>query len=175
MAVETSQPVKLPYTQTPSKNWLGVSKLRRREALDGFLMALPWILGFLIFIAGPMIFGAYVSFTQWNIISSPVFIGFQNFIEMFSGKDPHFYQSLKVTALYTFASAPLHVVLAFVLASLLNSKVPFKNFFRSVYYLPSILPVVASAILWSWVFNPDFGLLNYCPLDIWYPWPSVAG
>jgi multiple sugar transport system permease protein len=53
------------------------------------------------------------------------------------------------------------VVLSFILASLLNAKVPFKNFFRSVYYLPAILPVVASAVLWSWVFNPDFGLLNY--------------
>lgn len=150
----------IPYAQ-PKKGWLGLSKLHRREAMDGFLMALPWMVGFLLFIAGPMLFGAYTSFTRWDIISKPEFIGFQNFIEMFSGKDPLFYQSLKVTFIYTIISAPIHVVLSFILASLLNSKVPFKNIFRSVYYLPSILPVVASAILWSWVFNPDFGLLNY--------------
>jgi multiple sugar transport system permease protein len=108
-----------------------------------------------------MLFGAYTSLTRWDIISNPVFVGLQNFIEMFTGKDKLFYQSLKVTAIYTLFSAPIHVVLSFILASLLNSKVPFKNIFRSVYYLPSILPVVASAILWAWVFNPDFGLLNY--------------
>ncbi len=161
MTVEVSRPERPVAPPAQSKNWLGISPLKRREALDGFLMALPWMLGFVIFIAGPMLFGAYASLTRWDIISSPVFIGLQNFVEMFSGKDPLFYQSIKVTFIYTIISAPIHVVLSFILASLLNSKVPFKNIFRSVYYLPSILPVVASAILWSWVFNPDFGLLNY--------------
>lgn len=161
MAVETSQPVKLPYPQTPSKTWFGVSRLRRQEAIDGILMALPWMIGFVVFIAGPMLFGLYTSLTRWDIISSPIFVGLENFQTMFSGQDELFGKSLAVTGLYTLISAPLHVVLAFILASLLNSKVPFKNFFRSAFYLPSILPVVASAILWSWVFNPDFGLLNY--------------
>jgi multiple sugar transport system permease protein len=160
MAAEMQSPAKA-YSGARGKSLFGVSKLHRREALDGFLMALPWLLGFLIFIAGPLLFGLYTSLTRWDIISSPVFVGFQNFIQMFSGQDPLFYQSLKVTVLYTLVSAPLHVVLSFILASLLNSKAPFKNLFRSTYYLPSILPVVASAILWSWVFNPDYGLLNY--------------
>jgi multiple sugar transport system permease protein len=137
-----------------------MSRLRQREARDGFLMALPWILGFIIFIAGPMLFGAYTSLTEWDIISSPVFIGLENYQQMFT-RDPLFWQSMKVTFIYTAISAPVHVVLSFILASLLNSKVPFKNLFRSVYYLPSILPVVATAVLWSWVFNPDFGLFNY--------------
>lgn len=159
MAVETLQPVSSPYV--PPKPWFGMSRLRRREALDGFLLALPWLIGFLLFVAGPMLFGAYTSLTSWDIISSPVFIGLENFETMFSGKDPQFYQSLKVTGLYTAISVPIHVVLSFILASLLNSKVPFKNLFRSIYYLPSILPAVATAVLWSWVFNPDFGLLNY--------------
>ncbi|MDO8971499.1 MAG: sugar ABC transporter permease [Saprospiraceae bacterium] len=161
MAVETSQPVKLPYTQTPSKTWFGVSRLRRREAIDGILMVLPWMIGFVVFLAGPMLFGVFTSLTRWDIISPPIFVGLENFQTMFSGQDELFGKSLAVTGLYTLISAPLHVVLAFILASLLNSKVPFKNFFRSAFYLPSILPVVASAILWSWVFNPDFGLLYY--------------
>jgi len=159
MAVQARHQTGTPYV--PTKNWLGISRLKQREALDGFLMALPWILGFLIFIAGPMLFGLYASMTRWYIISRPVFTGLDNFREMFSGKDPRFYQALKVTFVYTAISAPIHVVLSFILASLLNTKVPFKNIFRSIYYLPSILPVVASAILWAWVFNPDFGLLNY--------------
>ncbi|MCL4553347.1 MAG: sugar ABC transporter permease [Candidatus Marsarchaeota archaeon] len=161
MAVDVGQSVQQRSPTPSSRTWFGVSQLRRREAVDGMLMASPWVIGFMVFIAGPMIFGAYVSLTRWDIISQPVFIGLENFITMFSGKDALFYQSLKVTALYTAISAPLHVVLSFVLASLLNSKGPFKNVFRSIYYLPSILPVVATAVLWSWVFNPDFGLLNY--------------
>lgn len=160
MTVNVNQPVQSSYSSVAAKSWLGVSKLRRREAIDGMLMALPWVIGFLVFIAGPMAFGLYVSLTKWNIIGKPQFVGLNNYVSMFTGKDELFYKSLSVTATYTLISAPLHVVLSFILASLLNSKVPFKNFFRSAYYLPSILPVVASAILWAWVFNPDFGLLN---------------
>lgn len=156
----------LPSTQQATsvvkrRGWLGGSNLRRREAIDGILMASPWMIGFLIFVAGPMLFGLYVSLTEWDIISAPKFIGFTNYLRMFSGADKLFYQSLRVTLLYTAISAPLHVVLSFALAYILNSRVPFKNVFRSIYYLPAILPIVATAVLWSWVFNPDFGLLNY--------------
>lgn len=161
MAVDISHPAESKMVAHVPKTWLGMGRLRRREAIDGMLMALPWMFGFIIFIAGPMLFGLYTSLTSWDIVSKPIFIGLENFRTMFSGQDELFGKSLGVTALYTLISAPIHVVLAFILASLLNSKVPFKNFFRSAYYLPSILPVVASAILWSWVFNPDFGLLNY--------------
>lgn len=160
MAVKVDQSIQSKYPYVSSKSWFGVSKLRRREAIDGMLMALPWAIGFIVFIAGPMVFGLYVSLTKWNMISVPEFVGLKNFVTMFTGQDELFSKSLGVTGIYTLISAPLHVVLSFILASLLNAKVPFKNFFRSAYYLPSILPVVASAILWSWVFNPDFGLLN---------------
>jgi len=159
MTVQIDQHNQVGELYIPAKPWFGMSRLRRREAIDGMLMALPWIVGFILFIAGPMLFGAYTALTEWDIISSPVFIGFGNFRQMFT-IDPRFWQSLKVTFTYTAISAPLHVVLSFVLASLLNSKAPFINFFRSTYYLPSILPVVATAVLWSWVFNPNFGLLN---------------
>jgi multiple sugar transport system permease protein len=154
-------PSAAPSPAVKRRNWLGGSSLRRREAIDGILMASPWMIGFLLFVAGPMLFGLYVSLTEWDIISTPRFIGLENYVRMFSGDDALFYQSLRVTLLYTAISAPLHVVLSFLLAYLLNSKVPFQNVFRSVFYLPAILPIVASAVLWSWVFNPDFGLLNY--------------
>jgi len=138
-----------------------MGKLGRREALDGIMMALPWVIGFLLFTVGPMIFGLYVSFTKWDIVSSPKWVGLDNFVRMFSGKDRFFYQSLKVTFLYTAISAPLHLVLDIILASLLNMKLKGTNIFRSIFYLPYILPVVATVVLWSWVFNPDFGLVNY--------------
>jgi multiple sugar transport system permease protein len=160
MTVDAQQ-VSSSYPYVPPKKWFGISQLRKREAIDGMLMASPWLIGFVLFIAGPMLFGLYTSMTQWDIITAPKLVGLQNYINMFSGKDRFFYQSLNVTILYTVVSAPLHVILSFVLASLLNAKVPFKNIFRSIYYIPAVLPVVASAVLWSWVFNPDFGLLNH--------------
>jgi multiple sugar transport system permease protein len=80
---------------------------------------------------------------------------------MFSGQDRYFYRSLWVTLRYTAMSVPFHLVLDFLLASLLNMKLKGTNVFRSVFYLPYVLPVVASAVLWSWVLNPDYGLLNY--------------
>ncbi|MFO7631610.1 MAG: sugar ABC transporter permease [Caldilinea sp.] len=161
MGIDALRSARQPLPAPKREQWFGGSSLRRREAIDGMLMASPWMIGFVIFIAGPMLFGLYVSLTDWDIISAPKFIGLENYVRMFSGQDALFYQSLRVTLLYTAISAPLHVVLSFALAYLLNSKVPFKNVFRSAYYLPAILPVVASAVLWSWVFNPDFGLLNY--------------
>lgn len=134
---------------------------KKRETLDGILLSLPWVAGFLIFTVGPMIFGLYTSFTEWDIISSPEWRGFDNFIRMFSGKDRYFYKALGVTFRYTLMSAPIHVVLDIVIASLLNMKLRGTNVFRAIFYLPYILPVVATIVLWSWVFNPDYGLVNY--------------
>lgn len=143
----------------PGKSHLG--RLGRREAIDGILMALPWMIGFIVFIAGPTLFGLYTSLTKWDIISKPQWVGLGNFVRMFSGKDRYFYRSLWVTARYTLFSASLHVVLDFALASLLNMKLRGSNLFRTIFYLPNILPLVASVVMWAWVFNPDFGLVNY--------------
>jgi multiple sugar transport system permease protein len=140
--------------------WGKVSKLKRQEALDGILMALPWMLGFVVFTAGPMLMSAFLAVTQWDIISPPIFVGLKNIKTMISG-DELFWKSLRGTVRYTLMSVPIHVVLGFCLATLLNSRVPGRVFFRSVFYLPSVLPVVASAVLWSWIFNPEFGLINY--------------
>ena len=135
-------------------------KLGQREAFDGIMMALPWIVGFILFTVGPMIASLYFGTTTWDIISKPIFVGFGNFTKMFT-TDELFPKSLSVTARYTLMSAPLHLIFGFILAVLLNSKVKGKIFFRSAFYLPSVLPLVASAILWSWIFNPEFGLINY--------------
>jgi multiple sugar transport system permease protein len=134
---------------------------RKKEALAGILMSLPWILGFLLLTLGPLAFGLYSSFTKWDIISSPRWVGLENYIRMFGGGDRLFFRALRVTLLYTLMSAPIHIVLDVIIASLLNMKLKGTNVFRAIFYLPYILPVVATIVLWSWVFNPDFGLVNY--------------
>jgi multiple sugar transport system permease protein len=140
--------------------WGRTSKLKRREAIDGFLMALPWIIGFILFTAGPMLAAVYFSLTRWDIISPARYVGLDNFVTMFT-RDELFAKSLWVTVQYTLMAVPLHVIFGFILALLLNIKFFGNNFFRSVFYLPSVLPLVATAVLFSWIFNPEFGLLNY--------------
>lgn len=124
------------------------------------LMASPWLIGFVLFTAGPMLASVYLGLTRWDIITRPVFVGFQNYATIFTA-DALFRKSLGVTVTYTMLSVPLHIVCGFALASLLNARAPGTNVFRAIYYLPSILPLVASAVLWSWILNPEFGLLNF--------------
>jgi multiple sugar transport system permease protein len=160
MATSTERLAAMGTGPTSKRARRGVGKLHRREAIDGFLMASPWMIGFILFTAGPMLAAVYLGLTQWDIITKPVFVGFQNYVTMFT-QDDLFPQSLKVTVTYTLMSVPLHIVFGFILASLLNAKVPLQSFFRAMYYLPSVLPLVATAVLWSWILNPEFGLLNY--------------
>lgn len=121
-------------------------------------MAMPAVLGFLIFTIGPMIASFFFSLTDWTIGSSPNFIGGKNYQTLWN--DELFWKSLSVTTYYTLATVPLILVLGFVLALLLNQQVRGLSFWRTIYYLPTLVPAVASAVLWIWIFNPDFGLLN---------------
>ena len=162
MAIESKPDVRRAPVRCPeqARSWHGFSKLQRREAIEGILMALPWMAGFLIFTAGPMLAAIYLGLTKWDIITPPRFVGFRNYVELFT-QDRLFLQSIRVTTFYTLMSVPIHVIFGFLLASLLNAKVPGTNLFRSIYYLPSVLPLVASAVLWSWLLNPEFGLVNF--------------
>lgn len=130
----------------------------RHEAIRGYLFIAPAVLGFLIWVAGPMLFSAWLSLTEWDLLRPPKFVGLSNYQAMF--KDQLFWRSLGVTAYFTLVSVPLFQALAFAIALLMNVKVRGIALFRTVYYLPSIVPVVANAMLWAWVFNSDFGLLN---------------
>ncbi len=134
------------------------SPLKRREAITGYLFIAPAVLGFLIWIAGPMIFSAWISLTEWDLLSPPEFIGLGNYQLMV--KDALFWQSLRVTFYFTLVSVPLFQAVAFAVALLMNVNVRGIAVFRTIYYLPSIVPLVANALLWAWVFNSDFGLLN---------------
>ena len=133
--------------------------LKRRRTLMGYVFIMPFILGFLIWWLGPALVAGYLTVHKWNFLSAPRFIGLAHFEKLVS--DPILAQSLKVTIVFSAISVPLGLVFAFFLASLINSKFRFIAIFRTIYFLPSIVPAVANAILWAWLFNTEFGLINY--------------
>ena len=135
-----------------------MSPLARREAIEGYLFITPWLLGLLIFILGPIMVSFYYSFTDFQVVKPPVFIGLENYKRL--AVDRLFWQAVKVTTSYVFVSVPLGLVFSFTIALLMNQKVRLLSLWRTVYYLPSLVPVVASTMLWLWIFNPQFGLLN---------------
>lgn len=134
--------------------------LRRQEAIWGYIFISPWLIGFVIFTLGPMIASLVLSLTQYNITTAPVFVGLQNYIKLFTD-DPKFWHSLSVTVRFALIAIPLNLTFGFVLAFLLNQNVPGLAFWRTVYYLPSVIAGVAVAILWLLIFNPRFGILNW--------------
>ena len=134
--------------------------LRRHEAIWGYIFISPWLAGFLVFTLGPMIASLVLSLTEYKITTPPVFLGLANYVKLL-GSDPKFWHSLGVTVRFAAVAIPLNLVFGFALAFLLNQKVPFLAFWRTVYYLPSIIAGVAVAILWSLIFNPRYGILNW--------------
>ncbi len=133
--------------------------LQRREAIEGYLWIAPWIIGFLIFSLGPILASFYLSFTQYKIGGTPEWIGLANYAEAFF-KDKLFWPSLGRTGYYAVALVVLGVSLSLLAAMLLNQNIKGKPFFRALYYLPSLTPVVAMAILWRWLLQPQVGLVN---------------
>ncbi len=131
-----------------------------REDLTGIAFALPTIIGFLWFAAGPMVYSFFVSLTDKTIISAGNFIGFENYSIILSGKDQYFWGSFGVTCYYVFLSVPLNLIAAFAIALLLNKIKRGKSVFRTIYYLPTIVPFVAISLIWTWIFNVDMGFAN---------------
>jgi multiple sugar transport system permease protein len=134
------------------------SPLARREALEGLACLLPWIIGFIAFTAGPLLFSTYISFTDYPILKGPRWVGLENYRTMVS--DDLFWKSLRVTAIYTLMAVPLGVCVGYGMALLLNQKIAGLSFWRTAYYVPAVVPAVAAAYLWAWMFNPDFGVIN---------------
>ncbi|WP_084295216.1 carbohydrate ABC transporter permease [Caldanaerobius polysaccharolyticus] len=132
--------------------------LEREEAIKGVLFISPWIIGFLVFTLYPFISSFYYSFTRFGGIGTPVFIGLKNYVNLFH--DKLFYLSLYNTLYYTVIAVPLGVVLGIAVALLLNQKIRGLSFFRTIIYMPYMVPTVASAILWMWILDPQFGLIN---------------
>jgi multiple sugar transport system permease protein len=134
------------------------SRNARSEALWGILFVSPAVIGFLIWTAGPMLASLYISFTDWRVAQTPNWVGLNNYQTLFN--DDLFYKSAGVTIYYSLLSVPTSIVFAFALAMLLNQRLRGITIFRTIFYLPSLVPVFASSMLWLWLFNPDFGLLN---------------
>ena len=119
----------------------------------------PAVLGFLLWQLGPILGSLYVALTDWRIAGTPSWVGAENFSRIFA-EDRLFRKSLAVTAYYSLGSVPLRMLVAFAVAVLLNQRIRALPVFRTIFYLPSIVPLIASSVLWIWLFNPDFGLLN---------------
>jgi multiple sugar transport system permease protein len=128
------------------------------KSFEGYLYISPWLLGFLIFTAFPLFSSIWISLTEWNLFSAPKFVGFANYSKLFS--DPLFWQALKVTGKYVFISVPLRLIIGFSLALLLNNKIVGMGIYRTIFYLPNVTSGVAVSLLWLWIFNPEFGILN---------------
>lgn len=134
------------------------SKLKD-DSMWAWLMLAPNIVGFLMFMLIPMVATFVLSFTQYNMLNPPKFIGLQNYISMI--QDPIVRQVTWNTLLYTIMTVPVGMVLSLLLAVMLDQKIPFRRFFRAAFFLPSITSMVVVAIVWQWIYNPEFGLLNY--------------
>ncbi len=129
-----------------------------REERSFWIFITPWIIGFLLFTGGPIIASLFLSFTNYDVVSTPKFIGIENYTGLFH--DKLFYKSLGVTAYYAILAVPFQIFFGLLLAVLLNQKVKGQAFFRTMYYAPTVISGVSIAFLWSWLLNPDFGAVN---------------
>lgn len=132
--------------------------LKTRE-LTGYAFISPWLLGFLVFTAGPFLASVYLSFTRFDIVSAPVWIGTANYKHLFLN-DPLFWKSLWITFKYALVAVPIGMVAGVVLALLLNLEIRGISVYRTIFYLPSIVPVVATCAIYFWILNPQIGLVN---------------
>lgn len=136
------------------------SRLARKEALWGYIFLLPWIIGFLVFIAGPMIASLYLGFTSYSIGPKfPTWIGFDNYVYAFT-KDPQFWNSIIRTFEYAILIVPTSIVGSLLAAQLLNQRLKATTWFRTFFFLPHLTPAVAAVVVWIWLLNPQYGLVN---------------
>jgi multiple sugar transport system permease protein len=142
-----------------------------REARWGIFFVTPWVIGFVIFTLGPVVASLGLSFMDYELISAPTWRGLGNYVELLS-RDRLFGKSLYNTLYYTLFSVPLGLMAAFMLALLLNVKLPGMNIYRTVFYLPAVTSGVAVSLLWIWLFNPQFGLINHLLRSIGLPGPG---
>jgi multiple sugar transport system permease protein len=135
-----------------------MSKMTRTNTRNGLLFAAPFIIGFVVFVLYPVAASLYYGFTKFNAFQSPVWLGLNNYISLF--KDQLFYKSLLNTLYMTLIGSPLYIIFAILVSQMLNMKLKGIPVFRTIFYLPYILPLVATSLLWIWVLNPERGLIN---------------
>lgn len=131
----------------------------KRESIKGYLFISPWLIGFVVFVLIPFVASIYLACTKYDIVSPPVWVGAENYRRLFF-EDPVFWKSLGVTLRYALIAVPLGTVVGVGLALLLNLNIRGIRFYRTAFYLPSIVPMVATCAVFSWVLNPQIGLMN---------------
>lgn len=131
---------------------------RRRRSWTGWGFASPWAVGFVVFMAGPILVSLYYSFTEFNLFQAPKWIGLGNYVSLVG--DPKFIRSIINTAYLTVIGVPLGLALGMLIALALNFPVRGQPLYRAIVYLPAIVPVVTATYLWRWVFNAQYGYLN---------------
>jgi len=133
--------------------------LKQQDALWSYFFIGPWLIGLVLITISPMLASLYYSFNKYNILTPPQWVGLANYKKLFA--DPLFWQSIRVTLKFAIFALPLNLTIGYLLAVLLNQKVPGLNLWRTLYYLPSVISGVAVAVLWSRLFNPNLGWINY--------------
>jgi multiple sugar transport system permease protein len=136
-----------------------MTRARRREALAFYLCISPWLIGFIFLTVGPMLYSLYISFTRWDLLTDPVWVGLRNYTVKMPN-DERFWQSLKVTVLFTLAYVPLELIGGLALALLVQSRIRGIRLFRTIFYLPTVLAGVAFVVVWLWMLDPRGGLVN---------------
>jgi multiple sugar transport system permease protein len=147
--------------------------LRQREALAGYLLLAPWLIGLIAFIAGPMLASAYLSFTRYDIVNTPTWIGLKNFTDIFT-RDRLFWPSMMLTFRYALILVPFSLIGSLLAALSLNQALKGTSLYRTFFFLPHLTPIVAAAVLWAWMFNPDVGPINHM-LRTWFSIDSPPG
>ncbi len=138
---------------------ISMQKLKRQENMMGYLFASPWLLGLIVLGLFPIIASFYISFTNYDMISSPNFVGFANYQILFTNDDL-FWKSLGNTFYHVAIAIPLGIVVGVSLALLLNNKIKGMSVYRTLFYLPNVVSIVAMTLLWLWLFQPNFGIVN---------------
>ncbi|QHT63220.1 sugar ABC transporter permease [Paenibacillus lycopersici] len=157
----------VPNSRTKSSSY------KRKMALYGVLFASPWIIGILTFSAYPLIMSIYYSFTTYSILDHGQWVGFGNYKELMG--DTTFKIAIYNTLYYTLISVPLNIAVGVGLALLLNTKIKGQGIYRTLFFIPSLVPAVATTIIWLWLLNPQFGLVNYWLEQIGIPGPPWLG
>jgi len=136
-----------------------LNKFNKQQAIFGILFMMPWFIGFIIFGLYPMIMSVYYSLCRYDVLRIPQFIGLGNYQKLIF-EDPYFWTSISNTLIYTVLRVPLCIIGSLLLAVLVNNAVRGVKFFRTIYFIPSIVTGVVLSVVWLWMFNPQFGLIN---------------
>lgn len=137
-----------------------IKKMHKNEVLTAYICLIPSIIGLVFLTYVPLAAVLGLSFTKWEGVGAPEWVGFANYIKLFT-TDPYFLDSVKVTIYYSFIAVIGSMIYSLAIALLLNRKIPARGFFRAVFYLPYVLPAMAVYIGWSWLYEANFGLFNY--------------